>query len=996
MKKKYISTLVFGAMAFSAIAQDSVTGVVRNIYEKPVLGAVVSVVGKNSRNVITDKDGSFTIDAEKGDLLEIVYADSYRERYIVDNNIVNITLGSEDLVTDNSRISNTLKDRTQSISVLSGVEIWKNSTPNVSNALYGLIPGLTVQQNTDYSSGNATLSIHGRMGRSPLVVVDGIPRSMEFLNSLEIESISVLKDGPATALWGTRGASGVILVKTKRGQYNDRNIDVNYSYGIGLPVNLPEFVDGYTYAQMKNEALYYDGLPLQYDVAALEAFQTGTNPDLYPNSDWMGTALGNHSSNNQFNISFRGGGNKLRYYTLINYKNDYGILNKEWTNSFTERYNSPLRKYDLNVRMNLDVDITQSTKMALSMFGLLRENKRPNSGEGSIFQQLYDTPSSAFPIQTSTGKWGGDEMFKSNPIANIADVGYYKGNRRLLQSDLRLIQDLSIITKGLNAEVGVAYDNDAVFQESGKKTYEYEINTSILNTSTGEYELNKVIRGDNSLLEITNGGLNSQYIRFVLDGRLSYERVSGYHGVNAAMQYRQESYVPLGRNNTMKRQSYTFTGGYSYGGKYLLDLVVTRGGASVLSKGNRFRTYPAVSIGWVLSKEEFMQNQSVVDFLKVRASWGRSGNDDIDYELDKRYWITTSGGLFKNPPSGFQGMIAGTLPIYNLDIEMADKYNLGIDLNLLKKLSVTADAYYDVRSNMLVTGNNVYSSVIGTGIPMQNIGKMSAKGLDISVKWDDRINKDFNYYIGGTFSWVKTRVEENGEGYKPYSYLSKKGDVDGQCYGLEAIGYFNDWNDIENSPEQLFSDVRPGDIKYKDQNKDGRIDDYDIVAIGHSTTVPAIYYGLNLGFEYKGFGIDMVFQGIGQYSKMLNVQSVYWPMRNGNSNLSKWYIEDKIRWTEETRDIANVPRLTTLDNANNFRNSTQWLEDGSYFKLRNLNIYYNLPDSWAKTMRMEKCQIYVRGNNLFSLDKIKYMNCEDFSVNYPDMMSLYFGMNINF
>ena len=229
-----------------------------------------------------------------------------------------------------------------------------------------------------------------------------------------------------------------------------------------------------------------------------------------------------------------------------------------------------------------------------------------------------------------------------------------------------------------------------------------------------------------------------------------------------------------------------------------------------------------------------------------------------------------------------------------------------------------------------------------------------------------------------------------------YDYLSKKGDRVGQCYGLEAIGYFNDWEDINNSPSQLFSDVRPGDIKYKDQNGDGRIDDYDVVPIGYSTTVPGIYYGINLGFEYRGFGMDMVFQGVGQFSKMLNVRSVYWPMRNGNSNLTKWYLEDNIRWTEDTKDIATVPRLTTLDNANNFRNSTQWLENGSYFKLRNLNIYYNLPDKWAKAMKMDKCQVYVRANNLFSIDHIKYMNCEDLTINYPDMTSVYFGLNINF
>ena len=255
--------------------------------------------------------------------------------------------------------------------------------------------------------------------------------------------------------------------------------------------------------------------------------------------------------------------------------------------------------------------------------------------------------------------------------------------------------------------------------------------------------------------------------------------------------------------------------------------------------------------------------------------------------------------------------------------------------------------------------------------------------------------KNFSYYIGANFSYAKSKVIENGEGYQPYGYLSKKGYPIGQCFGWEAIGYFRDEEDIKNSPVQKFSEVRPGDVKYRDLNGDKVIDSNDQKAIGYSTAIPEIYYGINLGFEYKGFGVDALFQGVGHYSVILNTASVYWPLRN-NTNISNWYLNDKIRWTEDTKDIANVPRLTTLDNANNFRNSTQWLENGSYFKLRNLNVYYNFPSSWAKKVKMEKIQVYARANNLFSLDHVKYMNCEDLKINYPDMTSVYFGLNINF
>lgn len=997
MKKKHILALgIVSLFSLSVMSQQTIVGTIKNQHKTPVPGATVSIMGNPANEVITDKNGIFSIEAENGDYIEIVYADGKGKRVWITNEVMDITLDDSDILVNNKGTKRTLENQTQAISSISGDVFQKNSTPNISNALYGMIPGLMVKQNTGWIA-NAELMIRGGgslTGRTPLIVVDGIPRELDFLNLVEVESVSVLKDGAATAVWGTRGANGVVMITTKRGQYQKKEIDVNYTYGIGLPTNQPEFVDGHTYAQMKNEALYYDGLPLQYDNAALDAFKYGTGRDLYANTDWQKEALRSHSINNQLNISLRGGGNKLRYYSLINYKNDYGILNQNIT-ELSGRYNSQMKKYNLNARLNLDVDVTPLTKVSLSMLGLIQEETRPNTSEEEMFSALYHVPSAAFPVRTSTSMWGGDFVYKKNPIAQIADVGYFKANRRLLQSDLKIFQDLSPVTEGLRVELGIAYDNSAVFRETGSKSYAYEVSTPIYLPATGEYETQKTIFGDNSSLSISNSGLDSQYIRLVLDGKLMYDRAFGMHALSGSLQYRQESYTPMGRNNTRKRQSFLFTGGYNYAAKYLVDIVVNQSGTSVLSNGDKYRTYPAVSVAWVLSNESFMKN-SVIDFLKLRASWGRSGSDNIGYDLNERYWVGTGGFLIKNPPVGFGGLRPGTLPVTNLTIEKADKYDVGVDVRFLNKLSFTADVFMDKRRDILINSESLYSSVLGTGIPQQNVGQMESKGLDLSIMWKESSNRDLNYYIGANFSYLKTNIVENGEGYQPYDYLYRRGKPYGQTYGLEAIGYFNDEKDIKNSPEQKFSEIRPGDIKYKDQNNDGVIDDNDVIAIGHSTLVPDIYYGINLGLEYKGFGVDMVFQGVARYSRMLNVQSVYWPLRNNNSNLSTWYLEDKIRWTEETKDIANVPRLTTQNNANNFRNSTQWLEDGAYFKLRNLNIYYNLPQKWVNSMNMNNCQVYVRGNNLFSFDKIKYMNSEDFSINYPDMTSLYLGININF
>ncbi len=882
---------------------------------------------------------------------------------------------------------------TKAISTITWKELDKNATPNPYNALYGLLPGLEVMQQTGWDV-NATLNVRGRgslNGAAPLIIVDGFVRSMKDLNLKEIESVSVLKDGAATVLYGGQGANGVIIVTTKRGKEQKMSIEAEYKFGMGLPINQPEFADGYRYALAQNEALRLDGLQPLYSENALEAFKTGSNRDVYANTDWLGEGLRNYSTSNQLDVTFRGGSQKVRYFSMLSYKNDMGILSPDYTN-YSDRYNSQMKKYDLNLRINLDADITPTTKAQLSMLGKLAQRKRPKGSEETLFTNLYQTPSAAFPVRTSHGYWGSDYIRQLNPIAQIADVGYYKTDQRMLQADLRLLQDLKFITPGLNAEVAVAYDNDATYQETGSKTYMYEVNT--LGTDTNKN--NSELFGDNSALSVTNTGLARQFIRSGLEAKLHYNRAFGKHEVTAGAFYNQWSYVSTGKATSKYRQYVTGVAGYSYDNRYMMDVTANCWGTSVMPEGHRFRTYPAISAGWVISNEKFMKQLPWMDLLKLRASWGRSGYDDFDYYLDRYFWQGSGSYYFQDGNVTTGGITEGRLPISadNMSYEIADKYNVGLDMRLFNKLSLTVDGYLDKRTNILIDGTNLVSSALGISVSQMFKGKVETKGTDIGLTWRDK-HKDFSYYVGATFSYAKSEVLENGEGYKPYPYLSAKGYPIGQQFGLEAIGYFRDEADIANSSQQTFSQVRPGDVKYKDQNGDKRIDDYDMVAIGYSSVIPEIYYGFNVGFEYKGFGVDLLFQGVDHYSKMLNVANVYQPLRN-NTNISTWYLDDRIRWTEETKDIANVPRLSTLDNANNYKSSTQWLANGAYLKLRNVNVYYNLPKHFTNKLKLEKCQIFAKGNNLISWDHIGYMNCEDLNVNYPDMTSIYLGVNINF
>ena len=1001
-----VSALLAGSpqMAFAeandvqAVMQTSVVkGRILDSTGEPIIGA--SIIEKGTTNgTITDIDGNFSLSVSSSKAILVVSYLGYKsvELSASDKKLNEIVLKEDTEMLDEVVVVGygavKKSDLTGAVASVSTKELTAAGISSAAGAMQGVVPGVNIQRTSNKPGSGYNILIRGLNTVSgstkPLIVIDGVPGAeLENINPDDIEKIDILKDASSTAIYGSRGANGVILITTKRGIYSQKDIKVDYKFGLGFPVNQPEFADAYTYAKARNEALRYDGLQPDMDEAS---FLSGGNSDLYPNVDWQKEALRNHTTSHQLDITFRGGGKRLRYFSVLNYKNDMGLLNSKYTD-YTDRYNSQMKKYFLNLRMNLDVDITDATKLKLSMLGMLRETKRPTTSEATLFEQIFNTPSAAFPVQTQNGFWGSNNVLKTNPIANLADVGYYKLNQRMLQADLRLVQDLSVLTRGLSAELAIAYDNNATYQETAKKSFMYQ---TIEKGTDGE-PIYTNYGNPNDELEISNKGLANQYIHANFEAKVNYHRTWDKHDFTASAMFRQESMTLTGANNSRYRQYIIGTAGYNFDNRYMVDIVANCFGSSVLGKNDKYRAYPAISAAWILSNENFMKEISAFDYLKLRASYGRSGYDIYDYDMDKQYWVGSGAYYFQagNTSAG-SSLKEGVLAMEQLDLEVADKYNIGLDMSLFKGLTFSIDGFYDKRTNILIDGSGLISSAIGVTIPQMNAGKVETKGTELSAMWKKEY-KDFNYYIGANFSYAKSKVVENGEGYQPYGYLSKKGYPVGQCFGWEAIGYFRDEADIKSSPVQKFSEVRPGDVKYRDLNGDNVIDNNDQKAIGYSTAIPEIYYGINLGFEYKGFGVDALFQGVAHYSVMLNTASVYWPLRN-NTNISSWYLNDRIRWTEETKDIANVPRLTTLDNANNFRNSTQWLENGSYFKLRNLNVYYNLPSSWAKKVKMEKIQVYARANNLFSLDHVKYMNSEDLKINYPDMTSVYFGLNINF
>ena len=993
MNKILYISLLFISSIFTLNAQNQISGKILDIDGSPLKGVSVHVMNDPSNKAISNDKGEVLIFTDYKSELVLNYGNLYEANIYITEGEFNHTFTDEDLVNDLGYLNRSNKQLTQAVSTVRSEKLDENSSPDIYEKLYGQLAGLTVLQNTAWN-GNPTMIIRGgatSSKREPLVIVDGFQRPMEYLSMSEIESVSVLKDGAATALYGSRGANGVIVVTTKRGKYRSSESSIQYTYGIGLPQNMPEMADAYGYANAMNEALYYDGLSPKYSKYELNAIRDNAYPNIYPNVNWLDEGLRQHTVNHQLNTTFSGGGERVRHFTTLEYSNDKGILGGT---NHDDRYSSQMEQYALNLRINLDVDITKTTKLSLGILGMLRETNKPAGTEQEdLIKALYSTPALAFPIMTESGVWGSDNIRKSNPLADIGASGYYQQNQRLLQSNLSLNQDLSVITNGLNAELAVYWDNMATNEESQKKSYIYEITNAIMDPSNGQMSDVSYDRFGLESPLTYDSGLSNQYMAVAFDAKLNYEVNFADHLIKASAIYRQESNTPMGRNSVRKYQSLLGVVDYSYSDKYFVNLVANYYGSSVMSSGSRYKLYPALSAAWLISSEDFMKG-SAFDLLKLRASAGQSGNITYGYDLDKLNWDGGSNYLFGSSNASYDGFVEKVLANNNLTCETSTKYNVGIDLEVFNRLSVTADVYSESRDNILLDTDSFYSSILGITPAQSNDGKVNVKGVETSISWRDNIG-DFTYSVGGNFSYAKSEIIENNEGKLAEDYLSQKGSTLGQFRGLESIGFFNDWEDIENSPTQTFSDVRPGDIKYRDINGDDVINANDVVAQGYSTKIPEIYYGISIGLKYKNFGVDALFQGVANYSVMLNTSNLYWPLYN-NQNVSNWYLQENVRWTEQTKETATLPRLTTQSNENNFRDNSLWLRSGSYFKLRNLNIYYNLPQKWVSKIKMSDIQIYARANNLFSIDDIDYHNSEGVNINYPDLMSIYLGVNLKF
>lgn len=865
-----------------------------------------------------------------------------------------------------------------------GKEVFENSPHiDVAKALYGKAAGLNVYQGNGESTTNySSLSLHGH---APLIVIDGFIRDLNHITPSEIESLVVLKDATSAALYGVRGANGVVLINTKRGRNQKLKITANYQMGVNTQFRSPQFADAYTYANKINEALELDGLTTKYNNIALNAFKNNQYPYIYPNINWWDEIYSKTAFNHRFNMTFNGGNQRFRYYTVIDYMHDEGLIKNLSTDT---RYNSKFTDMRLSLRGNIDAKISPTTNFKVGIVGKIAEDNRPNYSE-NLYTTLYKTPSAAFPIRQEDGIYGGSSIYgENNPYAMVASTGNHRNTYASMLADATLAQKLDIITKGLSGELAVSFDDFGKMFDKSIKTYRYE--ELIPSFENGSLSTTPHIYGKDSETLDHSQGLMSIYLRFMFQGRLKYHLNLCKHEVDLAAIYDQQSYTASGRNKSTKRQSGIFNATYNYDNRYFLQGVINYSGTSFLPKGKQFHTYPAISASWEIGNENFMK-ELPFEKMQIYGSYGLSGWDgNLSHELYLQNYVTGNSYYFTNNVAKFGGMVEGTLPVENLTVEKSEKSTVGINISLLKqRLGLNIETFYEKRSDILVTSSST-SGIIGVEVGKLNAGIQKYKGFDASLTWNDKI-RYFQYGVTANVSYVNSKIIEDNQAFQEYDYLYHKGNRVGQFYGLEVIGFFHDQIDINNSPKQTFSTVRPGDIKYKDQNGDNIIDEKDRVRM-FGSSIPRCYFGINLSASYKKFELYADFQGLTGKTISLLDSPLYQPLVN-NGNISTQIVKNEVPWTPQNASEATLPRLTTLDNKNNYQQNSLWLRDGSFLKLRNLTIAYTFKKSQT---RFADIKVYLQGTNLFSLDNIGFTDPEQLTANYPSLRTYWMGIKLNF
>ena len=1012
MRHFLITCILLLSCSMGTWAQNIVvTGVVTDAQKEPLIGVNVAVKDVPGLGAITDINGKYKISIEPYQRLIFSYVGFDKvEVLIKEQRVVNVSMKEsaasslDEVVITGTGVQKKLTV-TGAITTVNVSDLTHTANGNVVNALAGNVAGVLAMQTSGQPGRNTSefwirgISTFGA-STSALVLVDGFERDLDDVNIEDIESFSVLKDASATAIYGSRGANGVVLITTKHGKAGKINIDAKVETSYNTRTITPKFVDGYTYATMMNEARITRNQEPIYQQDELDLLRMGLDPDLYPNVDWTDLLLKDGAMTYRANVNMNGGGSTARYFVSLSYLKEDGMYKTDET----------LRK-DLNT----DIDITKTTLLKVGVSGSLKKYNEPGLS-GDVWKSLmYQNPISV-PVMYSNGyvpAYGTGD--RTNPWVLATQTGYKEHWENTIQSNLTLEQKLDFITQGLKFVGRFGFDTwnknniDRIKWPEQYKAQRFrdENGNLVFDRVTEEQKMKQTSSAEGNRNEI-------------FEAELHYDRGFKEHHVGGLLKFNQDSKVfTVGTGEDIKkgiaRRHLGLAGrvSYNWNYRYFADFNFGYNGSENFADGHRFGFFPAVSAAWNVAEEPIIKkNLKWMNMFKIRYSFGKVGNDvlkigDDEYRFPYLYTIGDGSGYTwadYNYNNSYSGKRYTDLASNYATWEIATKHDLGVDLALFNdKFTATVDYFHEQREGIWME-RKYLPSIVGLGSnPRANVGKVLSEGFDGNFAFREKINK-VDITVRGNITYSQNTILEKDEENNVYPYQMERDYRVNQAKGLIALGLFKDYDDIRNSPKQEFGTFQPGDIKYKDVNGDGVVNDGDKVAIG-ATTKPNMIYGFGISASWKGLDVNVHFQGAGKTSFFIEGATVHafsageWGnILSDVANSNRW-IDHEISGTMATENPnASYPRLSYGGNSNNYRQSTFWLRNGSYLRLKTLELGYSIPKPLVNKIRFNNIRLFLRGSNLLTFSSFKLWDPElgsSTGTEYPLAKSLTLGLSVN-
>lgn len=1019
------------------VAKKKVTGIVVDDLGEPLPGVTVQITGSPG-GVITDVDGKFSIEVLPTDRLTISYIGMETQTISVGekrNLYVKMTQKADEL--DEVTVVAFAKQKKESVlASVTTVKVGELKVPssNLTTALAGRMSGLiSYQMSGEPGKDNANFFIRGittfsEEARDPLILIDGVELTADDLarlNTDDIASFSLMKDATATALYGARGANGVILVTTKEGKEGKAKLSIRVENSFSSPTKKLKLADPITFMKLANEATLTRN-PLAsapYSSRDIVMRQDGANSYVYPTVDWMDMLFKDVTTNQRVNINLSGGGKVARYYVAGSFTNDNGVLKVDKRNSYNNNIN--LKRYLL--RSNVNINVTSTTEAIVRLHATFDDYSGPLDGGDALYQKVMQSTPVAFPayyLPDETYHYASHILYGNtmtgdavNPYADMTK-GYKEYSTSLMMAQVELKQKLDFITKGL-AFRGMMNTSRYAYFDTKRQMKPYYYQVASYDRLKDVYTLAPINTDGQEFLSFENGNKKVNSTMY-MEAALSYDRIFEKHGVSGLLVYQMRNYMD-GNASTLqlslpKRNlglSGRFT--YNYDSRYFAEFNFGYNGSERFSKDERFGFFPSGGLGWLVSNEAFWGDdlKKIVSKLKLKATYGVVGNDQIGSSSDRFFYLSQI-----EPNSGDYAYSFGTENGYKVNgvkitryadpyitWETAYKQNYGIELGFFDDLEFQIDYFREKRKNILQARSDISTTMGLIATPSANIGEAFGSGVDVSLDYQHSFSKNWWLTARGTFTYASSEYRVFEEpAYNETPWRRHVNQKLSQQWGLIAERLFVSDEEIKNSPKQMFGDYKAGDIKYKDINKDGIIDDRDKVPIGYPTT-PEINYGFGFSTGYKNVDFSIFFQGsarssfwLNDYNKITDQQSIAPFIQNNGGGQLLQAIADS-HWSEDNRDIyAFWPRLSDTENKNNTQKSTWWMRDGGFMRLKSLEIGYSFPEKWLKKARIANLRLYLSGTNLISFSKFQLWDPEmgTRGMGYPLQRVFNLGLNIDF